>query len=197
MTEMNTEKDTVCKEPDETIELKAIDQKYDHFDQVKDLYLYAFPDEERKPMEMILQNQKDGKMDLYALEYDGTFAGLAFVINTTPLIILDYLAVVSDFRSHGLGSKILDRLKTLYPGFVVEIESTRTASPTNQALRRKQFYLREDLQDSHVDIALFGVPMELLSWPHPVSFDDYRASMDRYFGESCARWIRTIDPEQV
>ena len=45
------------------------------------LYLQAFPAAERKPWAMILRMYRRGVTDIWCLEKDGAFAGLAITIN--------------------------------------------------------------------------------------------------------------------
>lgn len=40
--------------------------------------------------------------------------------------------------------------------------------------RRKNFYLRNNMKEMHVNATLFGVPMELLGYHCDVSFEEYQ-----------------------
>lgn len=128
------------------------------------LYRPSFPRHERKPFSMILSMWRKGKTDVWYFENNGRFAGLATTINDSELILLDYLAVAKSMRGQGIGSRILHELKQRYngKGLLVEIESVYEPSPNHEErIQRKQFYLKNGMQPSHVVASVFGVSMEL------------------------------------
>lgn len=149
-----------------------------HWLQLYALYRTAFPASERKPFQMIRKMARLGKTDLWYIEKDGTFAGLAFTINGPDLILLDYLAISKKVRGQGVGSAALAQLMKLYEGkgFFLEIESTLEDVP-NQAERerRKSFYQHCGLQELHVLVKLFGVNMELLGCRCQLTFEQYQS----------------------
>lgn len=162
--------------------LEPFDRNSRFFDETLRLYNASFPDNERKPMQMILDGLAQKKMECFLFTRKDQLGGLAFFVLGEDLDILDYLAIHDDLRDQGLGSMLLQKLmKERNNPFIVEIEST-LHHPTDQALRRKQFYLRNGMTDCHTGIVLFGVPMELLSSTKPVSYEQYRQVLGAYFG---------------
>lgn len=158
--------------------------------EIYEIYEQSFPDSERKPFEMILSGQENGKMELFIGLFENRPAALLFFILGEAMDVLDYLAVSEKFRDHKLGSHILSWAKERRKRpFLVEIEDPRTAEDP-MAGRRKGFYLRNELQDSGERIVLFGVPMQLLSWPRMVCYDEYLTIMTAYFGADTARYVR-------
>lgn len=142
------------------------------------LYLGAFPASERKPFGMVLKMYRAGKTDVWCVEKDGEFAGLALTINGDDMILLDYFAVVKACRGKGIGSVALVELQRMYEGkgLFVEIESTKENAPDQAAReRRKRFYLSSGLEELHVDVKLFGVNMELLGVGCCLDFERYKA----------------------
>ena len=139
------------------------------------LYRQAFPRCERKPFKMIRNMHHEGRTDVWLAERGGRFAGLATTINSTDIILLDYLAVSKKKRSLGVGSAMLQGLLALYEGrgLFVEIEATDRDDPTGEKARRKAFYLRNSLEEMHVTAMLFGVRMELLGRGCTLDFDAY------------------------
>ena len=123
------------------------------------LYRQAFPRCERKPFKMIRNMHHEGRT----------------TINSTDIILLDYLAVSKKKRSLGVGSAMLQGLLALYEGrgLFVEIEATDRDDPTGEKARRKAFYLRNGLEEMHVTAMLFGVRMELLGRGCTLDFDAY------------------------
>lgn len=149
--------------------------------QIKDLYMMAFPKEERKPFEMICRLQQEGKAAVYAIgKEDGTFVGLGIFVLYRDLALLDYFAIAPEQRNKGLGSEALKLLQQVYSGrrFFLEIESVYEKMENNSAekqirIRRKQFYLKNGMHSMSYLIWLFGVEMEILTYGDTVSFEEY------------------------
>lgn len=78
----------ILKKADENIEL------------LKELYKKAFPENERKPFELVLENEKKGITDILAIE-DDVFKGLVITIKKNDLILVDYFAVDEAMRGQG------------------------------------------------------------------------------------------------
>jgi len=161
--------------------------------EIETLYQNSFPDSERKPFSMILDGKKEGKMELFYAELHEKPAALIFLIRNKKADILDYLAVDPTIRGHRIGSRILTWLQEVrkHP-FIVEIESTKTPT-TEEAVRRKRFYLSSSMNDCKTTITLFGVPMELLSWPVPVHYEFYESILADYFGNDLIRYVSKGD----
>lgn len=140
------------------------------------LYHLAFPRYERKPLAVIRRMHREGRTDVFLAEKNGHFAGLAATINGGDTILLDYFAVSKRLRGQGVGSAFLQALLDKYAGkgLFVEIEAADQDAPFSEKQRRKQFYLRNGLEDMHVTVMLFGVRMELLGRGCDLDFDRYR-----------------------
>lgn len=159
------------------------------------LYRRAFPHYERKPFAIIRRMRKEGRTDVWLAEQDGHFAGLAATINAPDVILLDYLAVHEKRRTQGVGSAFLQALLTKYEGkgLFVEIEAANRDDPTGEKARRKQFYLRNGLEDMHVVAILFGVRMELLGRGCNMDFDAYQNFYRTYYNAWAAEHV--VRPE--
>ena len=141
------------------------------------LYRNAFPASERKPFSIIRSMQKKGKTDVWYFEKDGVFAGFATTINGNDRILLDYLAVDRKKRNCGIGTEILNLIRTQYEGkgIFLEIERLCADAPNaEERIRRKQFYLSCGMKELNVSARVFGVEMELLGWNCELDFNDYR-----------------------
>ena len=85
--------------------------------QLYDLYDKAFPEQEKKPLQVMEQLAADGKMEMLALVDEDEFAGLAInlIDEEQNRALLDYYAIAPEKRNGGYGSKglevLLERLK--------------------------------------------------------------------------------------
>ena len=160
------------------------------------LYLDAFPASERKPFSIIRSMQKKGKTDVWYFEKDGRFAGFATTINGSDRILLDYLAVARKMRGHGIGTEILQHLRTQYEGKSVFLEIERLcpeAPNAEERIRRKRFYLSCGMTELNVAARVFGVEMELLGWNCTLDFDEYRRFYRDNYSEYAARNILPME----
>lgn len=164
------------------------------------LYLSAFPASERKPFPMIVKMYRKGVTDIWCMERNGEFLGLAITINSDELILIDYLAVSRRCRGQGIGSAALGALRRMYAGkgVFLEIESTYEDAPNREErLRRKQFYLGCGLKELNVMAYLFGVKMELLGWDCRMDYEGYQAFYRDHYSPWAADHIsRAVHPKE-
>lgn len=160
------------------------------------LYRQAFPRCERKPFSIIRRMYREGRTDVWLAEQEGRFLGLAATINGEQDVLLDYFAVCPKQRGRGAGSAFLQSLLHSYEGrgLFVEIEASDRDDPAGEKLRRKQFYLRNGLQEMRVTVLLFGVRMELLGRDCTMDFDEYRHFYRTYYNEWAAQHV--VRPEE-
>ena len=80
--------------------------------QLYDLYDKAFPEQEKKPLQVMEQLVADGKMEMLVLVDEDEFAGLAInlIDEEQNRALLDYYAIVPEKRNGGYGSKGLEVL---------------------------------------------------------------------------------------
>ena len=81
---------------------------------VEKLYYKAFPKEEQKPFDLILQKQKEGSVEILAIENNETFVGLSITAHYKNLVLLDYFAIEDDFRNRKLGTTAFNLIKNRY-----------------------------------------------------------------------------------
>lgn len=144
---------------------------------IKKLYMSAFPSCERKPLSVIRYKQHKKAADVWIVEDEGEFIGLAITMNGSDLVLLDYFAMDDSKRGKGHGSKALKLLQDTYADyrFFLEIERTDVeAENIEERKRRKSFYLQNGMTELNVHAVLFGVEMELLAYQCKVSFEEYR-----------------------
>ena len=144
---------------------------------IEELYLRAFPKEERKPFGLMLQKQTEGTMEILSIEEENTFLGLAIFAFDKDLALLDYFAISEEFRGQGIGSRAIKALQKIYTGkrFVIEIETTKKPCKDLEMRElRKAFYLRNGLHTMNFDVVLFGVEMEILANCEELTYEEYR-----------------------
>lgn len=149
---------------------------YKDFRKIKKLYMRAFPANERKPLSVIRYKQYKKAADVWMIEEEDTFVGMAVTMNGSDLVLLDYFAIDDEYREKGFGSKALQLLQKKYgkSRFFLEIERTDVVSDNlEERKRRKFFYLKNNMSELNVYADLFGVEMELLGYHCDVSFDEY------------------------
>ena len=144
--------------------------------QIKKLYIAAFPKCERKPLSIIWYKQHKKAAEVWMLEEEGEFIGLAITMNGPDLVLLDYFAIEDGKRGKGYGSKALKLLHEKYVKYRLFLEIERTdveADNIEERKRRKAFYLQNGMTELNVHAVLFGVEMELLGYQCEVSFEEY------------------------
>ena len=86
-----------------------------YIEDVMELYEAAFPEDEKKPFDYMMSLVREGKMEILAIEEDGTFAGLCITVaGGNDTFILDYFAVSKERRSAGIGGRALKLLLDIY-----------------------------------------------------------------------------------
>ena len=163
------------------------------------LYREAFPASERKPFGIIVKMHRQGNTDVWSVERDGRFAGLAATVNGDGLVLLDYFAVERHLRGQGVGTAAMAALQSQYRdrGLFVEIERTRTPSQNqSERLRRKQFYLTAGMAELGTEANVFGVDMELLGSRCRLDFEGYRAFYRDNYGPWAAERITPVEQEE-
>ncbi len=146
------------------------------WEQVKTIYMEAFPKAERKPFSLIQRAVRKGKSDIW-LALDGEIvAGFIVVVPYCDMVMVEYLAVSNQVRSQGTGSKLLAEVCRQYTGhrILLMIEQIdKKANNFEQRTARKRFYLKNGFSPS--DFVALGVsgPMEVLCFGGQVSGDDF------------------------
>lgn len=165
--------------------------------QIYELYMRAFPADERKPFSLIEECQRRGCCDILAIQkMDGTFAGLAITLRNEEIVLLDYFAVEDQFRGEGIGSEGLRALQEKFSdhAFILEIESTRKLKDESDLrIRRKNFYLRNGMQMMDYVVMLFGVEMEMVTSGTYVGYEAYFNLYREVFGKRIEEKVKLVE----
>lgn len=154
-------------------------------------YKKDFPENEKKPVYMILRNAYQRRIsDILILEDQGDRVAYAMSLKggRDNCVLIDYLAVAGTCRSRGYGGTFIEALKRFYhdkAGIIVEIETPGKGADNQQNQqreRRQAFYFAHGFIKQPVTLDLFGVEMLMLYLPIQTShFDDFKQVADRLY----------------
>lgn len=148
----------------------------DNKENLKDLYLEAFPLIERKPFDLLLSKEKEGKAQLLSILMKDKFVGLVILLRNKKNVLLDYFAISESARSQNIGSQVIAHLKEKYKqeNLIFEIESTQTESKDiDVRKKREKFYLKNGLVHLNHKVFLNGVEMMIMGNKKTIHIDDY------------------------
>lgn len=127
-------------------------------DELEELYLSAFPKEERFSFWILEDCSKEDNSDLYAILDNDKFVGMCYIVNCDGAYYLMYLAIQDELRNKKYGSKILEDLKEKYKTLFLSIDK-----PIDEiSVKRKKFYLRNGFYDTNKYYEDTGVCYEVL-----------------------------------
>ncbi len=134
-----------------------------------------FPADERKPVSSISRMTEEGRYAGYGLyrEKDAELLCYAFftVLPGCRNILLDYFAVMEQYRSEGIGSYFLERMKysiTDCDGILIETENPDYARDESERIirnKRISFYERNGAYFADILAKIFGVHYKILFLP--------------------------------
>lgn len=178
---------------------RIMELKFENIDgyknQVKKLFVTAFPREERPPMWMLTRRCRQGLAEFRAVVHEDRFVGLIYVIGDERIKTLMFLAIAEDARGGGYGSEILKRVRENYPGvkLFLNIEPLdRNAPNYEQRCRRKKFYERNGLTCLDYQVREAGVTYEMMTYGEYVSKDEYEETMQVMYGRRLYKLIKRM-----
>ena len=168
----------------------------DNLNKIKNLYLTAFPKNERKPFDLILEKCNAGLMEIISIECDNSdFLGFAIMILHDDMVLLDYFAIAPESRGKSVGSSALKLLFKRYKDkrFILEIENTAIeCDNSEERKRRKAFYLRNGMSVMPFKVNLIGVEMEVLTYDCEVTYEEYYSIYKNTFSDEYCRKIQLM-----
>lgn len=155
------------------------------FRKIKQLYMRAFPSDERAPFLMLVLKAKKKNVDFWSVHRDGEWAGMLYIVNYRDLSYIFYLAVSEDLRGKGIGSAILQNARKLYRGrrlFLAIEQLDSSADNYEERLKRRDFYIRNGFKELHKKLREGKVTYEILGTGGDVEGTEYVALMKSYAG---------------
>ena len=125
---------------------------------IKNLYLKAFPKNERFPFWILKHSIKKGKATLNAIIYRDRFIGMNYMVNCDDSFYLMYFAINKELRNKNYGSNVLQDLSEKYGTIFLSIEKSKD----ELSKRRKNFYLRNGFYETKKYCTEVGVDYEIL-----------------------------------
>lgn len=173
--------------------LELISVSQERFDTVFEKMTTAFPYEERRDsidQKNCFQNRF---FNFFEITDDGTPVGLISPWVFDDFVFIEHLAVDSDRRSGGYGSKAVNAVKEMYnKPIILEIEPLED----EQKIRRWHFYERLGFKMNgydYVQPSFHGtdetVPLKILSYPDTLS----QAQFDKFFKLTRKEVYKTVD----
>lgn len=174
------------------LELRVINENNPDYKDIKELYINAFPKEERAPFRMLASKAELDFVDWWGIYENDTCVGLFYVLYNDNLVYLFYFAIMENLRGKGYGTKSLELLKQHYQGkriFLSIEEVVEEADNYLERVKRKEFYERCGFKALDSKVKEGGVIYELLGIGGPVSNEEYTELIISWMGKLYAKII--------
>lgn len=146
------------------LNIENITENSKYWHEVNTLANEAFPPEEYIAPTVLVRMANGGNLVFSALIDKDTFVGFMVTLQYKDMVYLFFLAIVSEYRSKGYGSRAIETLKEQYPGKVQVVDFEAPDDSADNAVQRKkrrQFYLKNGYCETGLFITYFGVTYEV------------------------------------
>lgn len=133
---------------------------------ILNLYQRSFPERLRKPYSLIERKAVMGTMEILLIREERQRIGFAITAVTEDLVLLDYFAILPEYRNMGYGAETLFLLKELYPDKILFLgidEAGQEQEASGENLQNKAFYLKCGMMETGIHLSLQGVKEEILA----------------------------------
>ena len=138
------------------------------YDELREIYenhmMNDFPDDERKPLKMIMSRYK--KKQNFCLLYleENEIKAYSILEFTNRSLLMDYFAVLPQFRNQGTGTRFLQEMKQYFNEYeALFIESESAYDEVSQ--KRLDFYKNAGAFFSGIQVHLYHVDYEVMVLP--------------------------------
>lgn len=145
-----------------------------HIDEAKQLYLTAFPKEERMSWDDLALLNAKGDVDFLGFFEGEKLLGCTYTFNQPKISWLFYFAVEPDVRGRGIGSHIIQYILKDFQGkrLIIDIEdANQPALNAEQRHRRYDFYRRMGFVDYGVKRMSDPVLYNVMSYGGPITLE--------------------------
>lgn len=129
-----------------------------------------FPADELKPLSAMVNMMERGHYRPYGLYEGEELRGYAYLVLTKEqgVALIDYLAVLSQYRGGGYGSRLIEELRNAHAcwqGLILEVENPEYAADEAELAmqkRRIHFYQKNGVELSELKVKIYGVPYQIM-----------------------------------
>lgn len=154
------------------------------YKKILELYKESFPKLERFPAWLLRIMSHFKGINSFAFYNGGTLCGFIYFIENENTVFILFLAVNTQIRSKGIGSKIITWIKNYCPNKTIFLDAEKpdNNAPNNpQRLRRIEFYKRNGIFDTGNFFADGSMVYEILSTDKTFSKKDYDQNLASFF----------------
>lgn len=165
------------------IRFEKIDENTKNLEEIKQLYMDAFPFEERVPFYIMLLVGNDRGVEFLSIYDDDTWLGFIHTLVGEKLSYIFYFAIDSSLRQSGYGSKIIREYKKIHPKLSLAIEPIEDNSDNiRQRKKRLEFYEKNGFETLDTRVVEMGVEFELMGAKGmEIKESDYKSLVKKFF----------------
>ena len=176
-------KTAVPKDRRRMIRFEKIDENTKNLEEIKQLYLDAFPFEERIPFYIMVLVGNDKGVEFLSIYDDDTWLGFIHTLVGDELSYIFYFAIDNRLRQSGYGSKILHEYKKIHPRLSLAIEPIEENSDNiKQRRKRLEFYKKNGFETLDTKVVEMDIEFELMGAKGmEIKESDYKKLVKKFF----------------
>ena len=165
------------------IRFEKIDENTKNLEDIKQLYMDAFPFEERIPFYIMVSVGNDRGVEFLSIYDDDTWLGFIHTLVGEKLSYIFYFAIDGGLRQSGYGSKIIREYKKIHPKLSLAIEPIEEDSDNiKQRKKRLAFYEKNGFETLDTKVVEMGVEFELMGAKGmEIKENDYKSLVKKFF----------------
>lgn len=165
------------------IRFEKIDENTKNLEEIKQLYMDAFPFDERIPFYIMVSVGNDRGVEFLSIYDDDTWLGFIHTLVGEKLSYIFYFAIDGSLRQSGYGSKIIREYKKIHPKLSLAIEPIEEDSDNiKQRKKRLAFYEKNGFETLDTKVVEMGVEFELMGAKGmEIKENDYKSLVKKFF----------------
>ena len=165
------------------IRFEKIDENTKNLEDIKQLYMGAFPFDERIPFYIMVSVGNDRGVEFLSIYDDDTWLGFIHTLVGEKLSYIFYFAIDGSLRQSGYGSKIIREYKKIHPKLSLAIEPIEEDSDNiKQRKKRLAFYKKNGFETLDTRVVEMGVEFELMGAKGmEIKENDYKSLVKKFF----------------
>ena len=165
------------------IRFEKIDENTKNLEDIKQLYMDAFPFEERIPFYIMVSVGNDRGVEFLSIYDDDAWLGFIHTLVGEKLSYIFYFAIDGSLRQSGYGSKIIREYKKMHPKLSLAIEPIEEDSDNiKQRKKRLAFYEKNGFETLDTRVVEMGVEFELMGAKGmEIKENDYKSLVKKFF----------------